>query len=270
MKNKNLMLFLTLLLFCLPLVAQSKIITEIESYGIYVAVAKGFVKVKQYDHIGNYVDFKYLNEIPSAIRENEKLKLIVFKKDFKENSITFSLRPIQTTIEVRDVRFDVKPLKTKDMYELTLDKPVPAGTMLQVYDGYFWNANMGAIVLGDTEKELVKYFSRTDLVKAYAVKAYIEDSLKAYPNNKELKNLSSRWNKLAKLEKAARDYTYVQKSWKKYKNTPKIKLQVRYLKKMLGSINVYLRDHENGANSVEAKDRKLFALKKIEELQKQI
>jgi hypothetical protein len=270
MKNRSLLFLLTLTLLCTPFLAQSKVVDKIEHYGVYVVAKKGYVKLGHYNHPGQFVDFKYLSELPTVIRADDNLKLIVFQKDFTEEKLVMALRPIQTTVEVKEIRFNVKPLKKEDMYELTLDRPVSSGTILHANSGYFWKTYMGSIVLGDTQKELEKYFSRKDLGDAYAVKAYLDDALKAYPKNSKLKKLGQYWNKEAKKEKAARTYGYVEAQWKKYQETPKIKLKVRYLRGMIGEINAYLRDHSNAENAKEAKDRKLYAEKKIEEIEKQL
>ncbi|MCF6259274.1 MAG: hypothetical protein L3J98_03790 [Gammaproteobacteria bacterium] len=270
MKNKLLLAQLALAVLSAPVLAQSKAVEIIEYYGIYVTAQKGYVKLGHYDYPGGYVDFKHLNELPTVERADESLKLVVFQKDFDENQLTFELRPIQTTVDVKPVKFNVKPLKEKDMYELTLDKSVPAGSILQAYSGYFWRTHMGAIVLGDTQKLLEKYFSRKDLDDAYAVKIYLDDALQAYPKNSALKKLSQYWDKEAQREKATKDYGYVEKEWEKYKGTKKIRLQARYLKSLIGEIDNYLRNHSDSEKTKEAEDRKRYAEKKLEELKEQL
>ncbi|VAW89561.1 hypothetical protein MNBD_GAMMA17-615 [hydrothermal vent metagenome] len=270
MKNRSLLALLALAVISTPVLAQSKVVEIIEHYGIYVAAQKGYVKLGHYDYPGQFVDFKHLNELPAVERADENLKLVVFQKDFDEKHVILELRPIQTTVEVEQVRFNVKPLKEKDMYELTLDQSVPAGTILQAHSGYFWRTYMGAIVLGDTQKALEKYFSRKDLDDAYAVKIYLDDALKSYPDNPTLKKLSQHWDKEALKEKAAKDYGYVEKQWKKYKGTKKIRLQARYLKSLIGEINSYLRDHSDSEKAKEAEGRKHYAEKKLKELKEQL
>lgn len=270
MNNRSLFVLHALAVLSTPVLAQSKVVEIIEHYGIYVVAQKGYVKLGHYDYPGEFVDFKHLNELPTVERADESLKLVVFQKDFDEEHVVLELRPIQTTVDVKQVRFNVKPLKEKDMYELTLDQPVPTGTILQAHSGYFWRTHMGAIVLGDTQKTLEKYFSRKDLDDAHAVKIYLDDALKAYPNNPTLKKLSQYWDKEAQKEKATKDYGYVEKQWQKYKGTKKIRLQARYLKSLIGEINNYLRDHSDNEKAKEAEDRKRYAEKKLKELEEQL
>ncbi len=245
-------------------------IDKIEAYGVYVVADTGYVKVSPYQHNDRFVDFKYLAEIPSVKRADQGLKLIVFNKDFSESNFLFELRPVQTVVDIKEVKFSTKPLADKDMYELTLEGPVPDGTMLHVYSGYFFFDTLGAIMLGDTQEQLVTYFKRDDLKDAYAVDAYLDDALKAFPANGELKKLKAHWAGKAEEEKDLRDYGYVEEKWRQYQETEKLKLKVRYLEQMMGEINGYLRDHPNGAKAKEAKERAAYAERKIPEYQKQI
>jgi len=153
-------LFISLLLLTLSGFSSAKTIKKIDSYGVYVVAKKGYVKVTPYNHnYDNFVDFKYLNEIASVKRGSKKLKLIVYTTDFKQGNYLFQTRPIQTTIQIDDVSYSVKPMKKKGMYMFTLDKFIADGNMLHVFAPEISSGSMGAIVLGDTQKELVKYFS---------------------------------------------------------------------------------------------------------------
>lgn len=250
--------------------AQSKTVETIEHYGVYVVAKNGYVKLEPYEHSGDFVDFKYLNELSSVERADESLKLVVFQEKFHEESLVIKLRPIQTTVDIREVRFNVKPLEKKDMYELSVEQPIPSGAILRAQFGDPWRTHMGVVMLGDTQKELEKYFSRKDLDDAYAVKLYLDDALMAYPGNASLKSLSNYWGEEAQKQRAAKTYGYVETQWEKYKGTKKIKLQVRYLKNLIGEINGYLNDHGDGEKAKEAKERKIFAEKKLEELQEQL
>ncbi len=245
--------------------STAKTVKKIDSYGVYVVAKKGYVKVTPYNHYDNFADFKYLNKIPAVIRKSNKVKLIVYTNDFKAGNYRFETRPIQTTIKVDEINHSVKPMNKKDMYEFTLDNPVANGNMLHVFAPEISGNNFGIIMLGNTEKELEKYFSNKKLEKAYAVKAYLEDSLKAYPKNKKLNKLMTYWTKAALDEKDKRTYKYVDEKWRKYNSATKIHLKVSYLRGMIGEINGYLRDFPNGYKAAEAKERKQFAQKKIKE-----
>lgn len=246
-----------------------KQVDTIESEGVYVVAEKGFVKVGSYNHDSNFVDFNHLNEINSVKRADQNLKLIIYKKDFNPASITLELRPIATTVDVRQVDFDAKPGAKANTYELTLDKPVKDGVMVHVRAGDFFR-NYGVIMLGETQAELVKFFSQKDLPSAFTVKQYLDDARKAFPNNAELKKLSTHWDKAGNDEKDKKGYAYVEEKWQLYQGTEKIKLKARYLEELIGEINGYLNDHPNGYKVTEAKQRKQHAEEKLKEIEKQI
>ena len=257
--------FLSLLLLGFSGVGTAKTVKKINSYGIYVAAIKGYVKVSTYNHYDNFVDFKYLHEVPSIKRKSKNVKVIVFTTDFNPSNYMFEVRPIQTTIQIDQVSFSAKPMKKKGMYMFTSDKPIADGNMLHVYGPEISGRGLGVVMLGNTQKELVKYFSDKKQEKAYAMLAYLEDSLKAYPKNKKLNALLPHWQKATKDEKAVKAYGYVDEKWRKYNNAKKIHLKVRYLRSMIGEINGYLRDHPDGTKATEAKERKVYAEKKIKE-----
>lgn len=258
--------FISLMLLALSGYGSAKTIKKIDSHGVYVVAKKDYVKVTAYNHYGNFVGFKYLNEIASVKRRSsKKVKLIVYTADFSQENYSFEIRPMQTTVKIDEVGFSVKPMKKKGMYEFTLDKSFADGNMLRVHAPEIFGRKMGVIVLGDTQKELVRYFSNKKLKKSYAVLAYLEDSIKAYPENKELKALLPVWKQARKNEKARKAYGYIDENWRKYKGAKKLHLKVRYLRGMLGEINGYLRDHPDGRKVEEAKQRQVFAEKKIKE-----
>ncbi len=258
-------LVISLLLLGFSGYSTAKNINKIDSYGIYVMAKKGYVKITPYKHYDNFANFKFLNEIPYVKRKSDKVKLIVYTNDFNTGNYRFELRPIQTMIKIDGVNFSVKPMSKKDMYEFTLDEPVANGNMLHVIAPEVSGNNLGIIMLGNTEKELEKYFSNKKLEKAYAVKAYLEDSLKAFPKNKKLISLLPHWTQAALNEKDIRTYKYVDEKWRKYNDATKIHLKVSYLHGMIGEINGYLRDFPKGFKAVEAKERKTYAQKKIKE-----
>ena len=261
---------LAITLLLAPTVLYAGTVSKIDSYGVYVIAKNGFQKIGPYKHYDTFVDYKFLKEIEHVVRSSEELKLVVYDKDFKDGNFTFELRPMQTIVDVQRVKFNVKPHGKPDMYELSLDKPVKDGTMLHVYAGSYYDNYMGAIMLGNTEEQLVKFFSNKSLDDPIVVSSYLDDALVAYPGNSKLKDLTSFWKGAAEKQKDLKDYSYVEEKWKKYQSTEKIKLKVRYLKQMQGEINAYLRDHPNGGKASEAKERQAFAKKEIEKLSKQI
>ncbi|MBI3562970.1 MAG: hypothetical protein HY080_14765 [Gammaproteobacteria bacterium] len=256
------------LLICGSLPGWSKPVDSIETYGVYVAADKGYVKVGPYTHIDQFVDFKYLHEIPFVTRADQSLKVIVYMKDFNENSVSFELRPIDTIVDIREIKFDIKPLAKPDMYELTLDKPVKDGVMLHVHSGNFFKDNFGVIMLGDTQAQLVKYFEQKQLPDAPIVVQYLEDALVAFPNNAKLKELAVYWQKAANTEKDKKGYSYVEEKWQEYQKAEKLKLKAMYLRDLIGEINGYLNDHPDGYKADEAKQRKAIAEEKLKEYEK--
>jgi hypothetical protein len=90
----------------------------------------------------------------------------------------------------------------------------------------------------------------------------------AFPDNPELKNLSTYWKTAAESEKDNRDYAYVDEKWKKYEEAEKLTLKERYLNALIVEINGYLNTHPEGAHSKEAQKRKEFAEGKLKEYEK--
>lgn len=247
-----------------PTAARS--IDDIDSHGIYVAADKGYVKVESYPHYDRFVDFKLLNKIPFANRKTDSLKLIIYEKNFDERSIILELRPLDIVVNIQKLKFHVKPLKRADMYELSVDLPIKNGAMLHVYSAFF--DNMGAIMLGDTQEELVKYFGQKQLQRPSIVIQYLEDALVAFPDNSKLKELAVYWQKAAKTEKDQKAYTYVDEKWQQYQRAEKLQLKKRYLDALIVEINGYLNEHPEGYKAEEARKRKAIAEEKLKEYEK--
>ncbi len=266
--RKNINRFLSgllLLLGGLPVVAET--ISDIDSYGIYIAAEKGYVKIKPFSHDYRFADFNYLNEIASVKRQSDELKLVVYEKEFHPSSLELELRTLDVIVNIQKLEFNVKPMDKADMYELNMDSPVKNGAMLQVRSWTLFD-NMGIIMLGDTEEELVKYFSNKQLPKATVVTQYLDDALVAFPANSKLKELGDYWKKAARAEKDKEAYAYVEEKWQQYEKAEKLSLKERYLNMALGEINGYLNDHPNGYKADEAKQRQAIAIEKLKEYEK--
>lgn len=243
-------------------------VNEIQEHGIYVVAEKGYVKVEPYSEYDEFVDFKRLNTIPFVIRGSDSLKLIVYEKHFSERSIMLKLRPIDVVVNIQDLKFKVKPLTKRDMYEISIATPIKNGVMLHVYSSFF--DYMGVIMLGDTQDELVKYFSQKQLKKPGTVIQYLEDALVAFPENSKLKELTDFWKKAAEAEKEKQAYSYVEEKWQQYEQAEKLTLKQRYLEAVIVEIEGYLREHPNGAMAKEAKKRKKIAEEKLKEYEKSL
>lgn len=244
----------------------AKPLTEIENYGIYVVTKGGYVKLEPYNHVDNFVDFQFLNEVPAAVRDSDQLKLVVYGKNVSINGEGFALRPIATVVQIDPIKFDVKPMAKSDMYELTYSKPVKDGTMLQAQYGFY--NNFGVVMLGDTQKELEKYFANKQLKEAIFVQQYLQDALKAFPHNAVLKSQMLYWNKASSDEKDHKDYAYVEEQWQKYKGTESIGAKIHFLDSLRYEANNYLSTHPQGYKASEAKERIDYANKKIPEYEK--
>ena len=257
---------LAVMLMGLAEYASAKTVEKVESYGVYVVAKKGFVRVKPYQHKGSRVDFSYLNEIPWVERNSEQLKLIVHTNEFKQSNFIFKTRSLSVDTYLEDVSFSVKPLKEKGMYEFTFDQKVKDGTILQMAAldvlGYL---NMGVIVLGDTERELVSYFNNKELKETHSVAKLLKDSLLAFPENDKLKEMLPYWEQASKAKKAKKKFGHIEKSWASYNKATKLSSKKYKLQVMLGDIKRYLREYPDGADVEVVKQRKEIAEKKLEE-----
>jgi hypothetical protein len=247
--------------------AGAKIFDKVDSYGIYVVAEKGYVKVESYIHNYRFVDFNYLNEVPFVTRASQSLKLIIYEKDFNPKSIELELRPLDTKVTIHQLDFTIKKMDDPDKYELTVDTKVSDGAMLQVRCWSFFE-NMGVVMLGETQGELIKYFSQKQLKFAPVVAQYAEDTTHAFPKNKPLKELNDYWQAAAKSEKDTKDYAYVEEKWLRYEQAEKLTLKEQYLNAVLLEINGYLITHPNGSKTEEAKQRKTIAEEKLKEYKK--
>ena len=270
MKNIAYRLALMLALALSFNIGWAKPVDTIETYGIYVVAEKGYVKVGSYNSRNErYVDFKYLNEIPFVTRADKSLKLVVYEKNFNSDGNIFTLRPLEMIVDLKEIKFDVKPLAKPDMYELSTDNPVGDNVVLQVNSGFYGN-NFGAIMLGEPQTQLVKYFSQKNLPDAPIVIQFLDDARVAFPANTELKELTKYWTKAAEEAKDIKGYSYVEEKWNQYQQTDNIKLKARYLNDLIGEINGYLNDHPNGSKAAEAKQRKKHAEEKLKEYEKML
>lgn len=244
---------------------------EIKSYGIYVAGKDGYTKIRPHKHnANNFIEFKYLHEIETVERTDKKLSLIIYKKDFKESSVGFALQPMQNTIQVDEVKFDIAPLDKADMYELTLEQEVDEGTVLLVSSYDFFDFHFGAVMIGDTQAHLEQYFADSENGPSYASLSNVQESAEAFPENKKLAELVEKWEVIAATEKDKRDYGYVDAAWNKYEEAEKLTLQQRYLREMMAAINGYLDNHPQGDRAADAAERKNFAEEKLKEIEKML
>ncbi len=258
---------LTLILFSSQLFADIKPTAAIDTPGIYLSTNSGYVKIEPYQHDYRFVDFNFLNELPYAVRAEKRLAVVIYEKDFNPDSIELELRPLDVKVKLQKLKFTVHPMQNPDMHELVVDQPVSDGAMLQVRSWSYFE-NFGAIMLGETEQQLVNFFSQKEMQNASTVIQYLDDARVAFPDNTKLQELSTYWKEAAEIEIDNRDYTYVQEKWQKYDEATKLSLKERYLNALIVEINGYLSTHPKGVHAEEAIQRRAFAEEQLKELEK--
>jgi hypothetical protein len=249
------------------LYADTKPIDAIHTPGIYLSTNSGYVKIEPYKHDYRFVDFNFLNELPYAVRAEQRLAVVIYEKDFNPDSIELELRPLDVKVKLQKLKFTVHPMKNPDMHELVVDQPISDGAMLQVRSWSYFE-NFGAIMLGETEQQLVNFFSQKEMHNASTVVQYLSDARVAFPDNTNLQDLAAYWKEAAEIEIDNRDYTYVQEKWQNYEEATKISLKDRYLNALIVEINGYLSTHPKGVHAEEAIQRRDFAEKQLKELEK--
>ncbi|MEJ2609564.1 MAG: hypothetical protein P8179_05600 [Candidatus Thiodiazotropha sp.] len=261
--------FLPLLLIFMSsqLFADLKPIDSINTPGVYLSTNSGYVKIEPYKHDYRFVDFNFLNELPYAVRNEQRLVVVIYEKDFNPDSVELELRPLDVKVKLQKLKFTVHPMKKPDMYELIVDEPISDGAMLHVRSWSYFE-NFGAIMLGETEQQLVNFFSLKEMPNASTVVQYLSDAQVAFPDNKKLQDLAAYWKKAAEIEIDNRDYTYVQEKWQSYEEATKLSLKERYLNALIGEINGYLSTHPKGVHAEEASQRRDFAEEQLKELEK--
>lgn len=259
------LLFISLLCILSLLAKAAGPETKFDSFGIYVRSADQFIKLNPYRHYDRFVAFEYLNEVPAVQRPNQQVQFIVYSKDFRQSDYAFAIRPLDVDLRLQSIPFKVQPLAEKYQYAITLQYPVANGDMVHVYSGEFFGYNMGVIMLGEPQQELLEYFSQKDLSKPSKVLASLEQALRAFPHNARLGALLPYWQKVVLDARDIQDYAYIDEKWQQYQVAEVLHLKLHYLRAILGEANAYLREHPQGLKATEARRHKAYAEEKIQE-----
>lgn len=240
--------------------------TDIKQLGIYI---KGNVNYLAFEaiHNANFPEFRHLNKIPSVIRENDQIEIIVYLQNFENTHLEVQVRKLALAGYNEIINFNIEPLEKKNMYRLTTNKNVTDGSFIFISTG--WN-EIVAVFLGDQEKETITFFSDTNLRPAYAAVPDLEDTIKAFPQSQELVGLLPKWKEIQQLERQELEYKYVDEAWQKYQETEKISLKIRYLKDMQMALNGFLSNHPDSNKSQECQERQTEIDTKLPELEKMI
>lgn len=237
---------------------------DIDTFGVYVKSAEGYVALHSYEHMGSYPEYKYYNDIPVVNRGNDELELLIYQEDFDIQEIVFELRNVDMTRSSKRINFSVSPLVQENKYRLKTIKPVADGSLLQVFQCCWFQREFAVIALGDPVKEMLQALEKTK-EPAYAVLPAIKELLQAFPKHPGFTTSLSLWEDKFKQEKDQRDYKHVQKSWDKFNQYKKISTKARFLRDVIREANNYLHDHPEGLHAAEAQERKTFAEAKLEE-----
>ncbi|WP_109851812.1 hypothetical protein [Aquimarina sp. AU58] len=246
---------------------QKKIIEKnIKQFGIHIKSKDSYLSFATINNT-SFPEFRHLNKIPSVLRENDHIEIIVYLQNFESGSLVAQARKLALGGFNEDVNFGIEPLEKENMYKLTTDTTIPDGSFLFISIG--WNEIL-AVFLGDSEKEVIAFFSDTNLRPAYAAVPDLEDTIKAFPNSQELINLLPKWKEIKQLERQELEYKYVEEAWQKYHGTEKISLKIRYLKDMQMALNGFLANHPESNKSEECRERQIQIDTKLPELEKMI
>ncbi len=210
---------------------------EITQLGFYIKGEKSYTPFSLINN-SNFPEFKHLGTINSLKRTNNQLELIVYTETSLGEQLTLTSRKLSLVIKTEEIIFKVTPLPKKNRYQLTTTTEIPDGSFLYLpYGG--WN-RIYAIFLGDKENEAVKFFSDTTMKPAYAALHNLKQTIKSFPENKELSQLLPIWEKIKKTENEDKDFNYITKTWEKYKKTEKVALKVSYLNQIQRELSNFI------------------------------
>lgn len=239
---------------------------NIKQFGIHIKNKDSYLAFVTINNT-DFPEFRHLNKVPSVLRENDQIEIIVYLQNFESGYLVAQARKLALGGFNEDINFGVEPLEKENMYKLTTDRTIPDGSFLFISTG--WNEIL-AVFLGDSEKEAIAFFSDTNLRPAYAAVPDLEDTIKVFPNSQELTNLLPKWQEIKQLERQELEYKYVEEAWQKYQGTEKISLKIRYLKDLQMALNGFLANHPESNKSKECKERQIEIDTKLPQLEKMI
>ncbi|WP_106793658.1 hypothetical protein [Aquimarina sp. Aq78] len=239
---------------------------NIKQFGIHIKSKDSYLAFVTINNT-SFPEFRHLNKVPSVLRENDQIEIIVYLQNFESGYLVAQARKLALGGFNEDINFNIEPLEKENMYKLTTDKTIPDGSFLFISTG--WNEIL-TVFLGDSEQEAIAFFSDTNLRPAYAAVPDLEETIKAFPNSQKLIDLLPGWKEIKQLERQELEYKYVEEAWQKYQETEKISLKIRYLKDMQMALNGFLVNHPQSNKSEECRERQIEIDTKLPELEKMI
>ncbi len=240
---------------------------EITQLGFYIKGEKSYTSFSLINN-SNFPEFKHLGTVNSLKRTNNQLELIVYTETSLGEQLTLITRKLSLVVKTEEIIFKVSPLRKQNMYKLTTTTKIQDGSFLYVpYGG--WN-QIYTVFLGDKEKEAIKFFSDTTMKPAYAALHNLRQSIKSFPENKQLSQLLPVWEKINKTEKEDKDFHYINKTWEKYKKTEKIAQKVSYLNQIQRELTNFITRYPKNEKTESIKQYQNEINKELPKLKKMI
>jgi len=177
---------------------------ELDNYGVYIKGKFGYERIKLSKRVD--VTYEYIHEIPIISPSNRGLELIVYLKDLNVDGLVFETRPIESP----EMQISITPIIKKihnDQYQIKFEEEVPQESILLIYYGYF--VLYKATFVDPIPVILKHYKQNAENISSITAIWAIEKLLKAYPKNKDLKNLMKYWQDKQIEAKFIQQYEFV-------------------------------------------------------------
>lgn len=162
----------------------------------------GDQKVKMSQLSSGKIEFDRLKNVASINHDNREIKIIHNGKKFNRRHLnlrtsTISVHP--TYVVVDEFTKEISP----DTYEISAGKfSIKNGVLFQL----FYKGKWYGVILGDSDKLVVDYFSNFELDPKESYSAITKAS-SSYPD--ELKHLKAKWQELALLSCEKKNYDQI-------------------------------------------------------------
>ncbi len=177
---------------------------ELDNYGVYIKGKFGYERIKLSKRVD--VTYEYIHEIPIINPSNRGLELIVCLKDLNVDGLVFETR----LIESPEMQISITPIIKKihnDQYQVKFKEEIPQESILLIYYGYF--VLYKAAFVDPIPVILKHYKQNAENISSITAIWAIEKLLKAYPKNKDLKNLMKYWQDKQIEAKFIQQYEFV-------------------------------------------------------------
>lgn len=216
-----------------------------EFQGYYVKNGNEYVVAESFN--SKRFGFDKLKKIESVEREDESLYVHVYRENWDPVRSYFYTKPIAI---INHDRYDEQSPKVKslgdDRYLLKFRDIGPDNVLfIKDFTGNY------AIALGDAQEELVKLFENTD-ESPLAVLPNLEAALESYPDNDELEDLRSKWEKARQNQLDEREWKIVAEEWNRYEKADSVEQKLRYLKRTKAFAKNYLDSFPDAKNQDKA------------------